>query len=73
MFYVIFRTKELSEEKADIIKKRYITSIFLYSLVVHNHFSKLSKRSRLEVMKNISKIILNLLFSEKFLRELEKI
>ena len=24
------RTKELSEEKADIIKKRYITSIFLY-------------------------------------------
>ncbi|MBI2598755.1 hypothetical protein HYW40_00835 [Candidatus Curtissbacteria bacterium] len=68
------RTKELSEEKADIIKKRYITSIFLYSLVVHNHFSKLYKKDLVpEVMKSISKIILNLLFSEKFLRELEKI
>ncbi len=68
------RTRELSEEKADIIKKRYITSIFLYSLVVHNHFSKQNKKDLVpEIMKSISKIILNLLFSEKFLQELEKI
>lgn len=68
------RIRQLSEEKADIIKKRYITSVFLYSLVVHNHFSKLSKKDLVpEVMKSVSKIILNLLFSEKFLRELERV
>lgn len=68
------RTRKLSQEKADIIKKRYIASIFLYSLVVYNDFSKLYKKDIVpDVMKSVSRIILNLLFSEKFLQELERI
>jgi len=68
------RVRKLSSIKADIIKNRYYTSILLYSLVVHNHFSKLGKKDLLsEVMKSISKIILNLLFSGKFLKELETV
>jgi hypothetical protein len=66
------RTKELTEERADIIRKRYHTAIFLYTLVVYNHFLKLGKKDIVpEVMKSVSKIILNLLFSEKLIKELE--
>lgn len=68
------RTKELSESRADVIKKRYYTSIFLYSLVTYNHFSKLNKKDVVpEIMKSISRILLNLLVSDTFLKELEKI
>lgn len=73
VFHDFLNRQHLSQKKQEFIKKSWQSAIFLNSLVIYNDLEKMEKGDLLpEVMKSISKIILDLMCNEAFLKELEK-
>lgn len=66
------RTNQIESGKQEAIKNTYQTAIFLYSLVIFNDLKRINKGDLFpEFMKSVAKILLNLIFSKKLLKEIE--
>jgi len=69
------RRKKLSQQEQDFVKRLYQTSVLLYSLVLYNDLSKLNgghENLLPNVMKSVSKIALDLAYSETLIRSTEE-
>lgn len=67
------KRQRLTDKKQEFIKRSWQTAIFLNSLVIYNDLAKNEKGDMVsDVMKSISKIILDLMCNETFMKELEK-
>jgi hypothetical protein len=65
--------RQTSGRKQEFIKRSWETAVFLNSLVIYNDLAK-SERGNMvpDIMKSVSKIILDLMCNDTFLKELEK-
>lgn len=73
--HAFLRRKKLSQNEQDFIKRLYQTSILLYSLILYNDLSKINggKEEMLpEIMKTISKVCLDLAYSESLVKGVEE-
>jgi hypothetical protein len=67
------KQQQTSGRKQEFIKRSWETAIFLNSLVIYNDLSKSEKGDMVpDIMKSVSKIILDLMCNDTFLKELEK-
>lgn len=67
------KQQQTSGRKQEFIKRSWETAIFLHSLVIYNDLAKSEKGDMVpDIMKSVSKIILDLMCNETFLKELEK-
>lgn len=67
------KRQRLTDKKQEFIKRSWQTAIFLNSLVMYNDLAKSEKGDMVpDVMKSVSKIILDLMCNETFMKELEK-
>jgi hypothetical protein len=67
------KRQRLTDKKQVFIKRSWQTAIFLNSLVIYNDLAKNEKGDMVpDVMKSVSKIILDLMCNETFMKELEK-
>lgn len=67
------RQQKVSDKKQDFIKRSWETAIFLNSMVIYNDLAKMEKGDLVpDIMKSVSKIILDLMCNDTFLKELEK-
>lgn len=67
------KQQQTSVRKQEFIKRSWETAIFLNSLVIHNDLAKNEKGDMVpNIMKSVSKIILDLMCNDAFLKELEK-
>jgi hypothetical protein len=68
-----FLNQQTSGRKQEFIKRSWETAIFLNSLVIYNDLAKNEKGDMVpDIMKSVSKIILDLMCNDTFLKELEK-
>lgn len=66
------RTNQIESGRQEAIKNTYQTAIFLYSLVIFNDLKRINRTDLFsEFMKSVAKILLNLIFSKKLLKEIE--
>ncbi len=67
------KQQQTSGRKQEFIKRSWETAIFLNLLVIYNDLSKSEKGEMVpDIMKSVSKIILDLMCNDAFLKELEK-
>lgn len=67
------KRQRLTDKKQEFIKRSWQTAIFLNSLVIYNDLAKNEKGDMVpDIMKSVSKIILDLMCNETFMKELEK-
>lgn len=67
------RQQKVTDLRRDFVKRSWETAIFLNSMVIYNDLAKTEKGEMLsEVMKSVSKILLDLMCNDTFLKELEK-
>lgn len=70
---MVLRQQKVSDKKQDFIKRSWETAIFLNSMVIYNDLAKTEKGDLVpDIMKSVSKIILDLMCNDTFLKELEK-
>jgi hypothetical protein len=73
VLHTFLRQHKVSGRRQDFIKRSWETAVFLNSLVIYNDLSRTEKGDLVpDVMKSVSKIILDLMCNETFLKELEK-
>ncbi|MEW6584633.1 MAG: hypothetical protein AB1442_03370 [Nitrospirota bacterium] len=67
------RQQKVTDKRQDFVKRSWETAIFLNSMVIFNDLAKTERGEMVsDVMKSISKIILDLMCNDTFLKELEK-
>lgn len=67
------RQQKVTDKRQDFIKRSWETAIFLNSMVIYNDLAKTEKGEMVsDIMKSVSKIILDLMCNDTFLKELEK-
>lgn len=67
------KRQRLTDKKQEFIKRSWQTAIFLNCLVMYNDLAKNEKGDMVpDIMKSFSKIILDLMCNETFMKELEK-
>jgi hypothetical protein len=67
------RQQKVTDKKRDFIKRSWETAIFLNSMVIYNDLAKTERGEMVsDIMKSVSKIILDLMCNDTFLKELEK-
>jgi hypothetical protein len=67
------RQQKVTERRRDFVKRSWETAVFLNSMVLYNDLAKTEKGEMVpEIMKSVSKIILDLMCNDTFLKELEK-
>jgi hypothetical protein len=66
------RTNQIGSVKQEAIKSTYQTAVFLYSLVIFNDLKGINRGDLFPVfMSSVAKILLNLIFSKKLLKEID--
>ena len=67
------RQQKVTDKRQDFIKRSWETAIFLNSMVIYNDLAKTERGEMVsDIMKSVSKIILDLMCNDTFLKELEK-
>lgn len=67
------RQQKVTDQRRDFIKRSWETAIFLHSMVIFNDLKKTDRGDLVsDIMKSVSKIILDLMCNDTFLKELEK-
>jgi hypothetical protein len=67
------RQQKVTDQRRDFVKRSWETAVFLNSIVIYNDLAKTEKGEMVsDVMKSVSKIILDLMCNDTFLKELEK-
>lgn len=67
------RQQKVTDKRQDFIKRSWETAIFLNSMVIYNDLAKTERGEMVsDIMKNVAKIILDLMCNETFLKEIEK-
>ena len=67
------RQQKVTDQRRDFVKRSWETAVFLNSMVIYNDLAKTEKGEMVsDVMKSVSKIILDLMCNDTFLKELEK-
>jgi hypothetical protein len=67
------RQQKVSDQRRDFVKRSWETAVFLNSMVIYNDLAKTERGEMVsDVMKSVSKIILDLMCNDTFLKELEK-
>jgi hypothetical protein len=73
VLHEFLRRQRLSDKKQDFVKRSWEAAIFLNSLVIYNDLAKSEKGDIVpDIMRSISKIVLDLMCNDAFLKELEK-
>jgi hypothetical protein len=73
VLHTFLRQHKVSGRRQDYIKRSWETAVFLNSLVIYNDLARSEKGDLVpDIMKSVSKIILDLMCNETFLKELEK-
>jgi len=73
VFHDFLNRQHLTKKKQEFIKKSWQSAIFLNSLVIYNDLAKMEKGELLpDVIKSVSKVVLDLMCNDAFLKELEK-
>jgi hypothetical protein len=73
VLHTFLRQHKVSGRRQDFIKRSWETAVFLNSLVIYNDLARSEKGELVgDIMKSVSKIILDLMCNETFLKELEK-
>ena len=67
------RQQKVTDQRRDFVKRSWETAVFLNSMVIYNDLAKTERGEMVsEIMKSVSKIILDLMCNDTFLKELEK-
>ena len=67
------RQQKVTDQRRDFIKRSWETAVFLNSMVIYNDLAKTERGEMVsDIMKSVSKIILDLMCNDTFLKELEK-
>jgi hypothetical protein len=67
------RQQKVTDRRRDFIKRSWETAVFLNSMVIYNDLAKTERGEMVsDIMKSVSKIILDLMCNDTFLKELEK-
>ncbi len=67
------RQQKVTDQRRDFVKRSWETAIFLNSMVIYNDLAKTERGEMVsDIMKSVSKIILDLMCNDTFLKELEK-
>jgi hypothetical protein len=67
------RQQKITDQRRDFIKRSWETAVFLNSMVIYNDLAKTERGEMVsDIMKSVSKIILDLMCNDTFLKELEK-
>jgi hypothetical protein len=73
VFHDFLNRQHLTQKKQEFIKKSWQSAIFLNALVIYNDLARIDMGNLLpDIMKSISKIVLDLMCNESLLKELEK-
>jgi hypothetical protein len=73
VFHDFLNRQHLTQKKQEFIKKSWQSAIFLNALVIYNDLERIDMGNLLpDIMKSISKIVLDLMCNESLLKELEK-
>jgi hypothetical protein len=63
----------VTDQRRDFIKRSWETAIFLNSMIIYNDLVKTERGEMVaDIMKSVSKIILDLMCNDTFLKELKK-
>ncbi len=74
IFHEFLNRQHLTKKKQEFIKRSWQSAIFLNSLVIYNDLAKIEKGELLsDVIKSVSKVVLDLMCNDAFLKELEKV
>jgi hypothetical protein len=67
------RQQKVTDRRRDFVKRSWETAVFLNSMVLYNDLAKTERGEMVpDIMKSVSKIILDLMCNDTFLKELEK-
>ncbi len=67
------RQQKVTDQRRDFVKRSWETAVFLNSMVIYNDLAKTERGEMVsDIMKSVSKIILDLMCNDTFLKELEK-
>ena len=73
VLHTFLRQHKVSGCRQDFIKRSWETAVFLNSLVIYNDLARSEKGELVgDIMKSVSKIILDLMCNKTFIEELEK-
>jgi len=73
VLHTFLRQHKVSGRRQDFIKRSWETAVFLNSLVIYNDLARSEKGELVgDIMKSVSKIILDLMCNKTFIEELEK-